>query len=127
MDFTRRKSPPVLKAFILPWLQDAQGSLCEPVAFEVLRHATPRERKQLEAYFYTFPLLPTPRTLWRDAADLGQRCRAQGVTAGSLDLIIATLASHHQAEIITFDADFTAIARVTAQPIQVLTRPGSPP
>jgi predicted nucleic acid-binding protein len=123
VDFTRPKSPAALKTFILPWLQDAQASLCEPVAFEVLRHATPAERTQLEAWFSTFPLLPTPRTLWRDAASLGQRCRAQGVNAGSLDLIIAAIASHHQAELITFDSDFTAIARITAQPTQVLARP----
>lgn len=123
VDFTRAKSPPALKAAILPWLQDSAASLCEPVAFEVLRHATPAERKQIEAYFSTFPLLATPATLWRDAAGLGRRCRAKGSTPGSLDLLIAALALHHKAEIITFDSDFSLIAQAAPLQIQVLSRP----
>ncbi len=50
----------------------------------------------------TLPLLPTPTHLWRDATRLGQQCRTAGFNAGSLDLIIAALAIHHDAELISY-------------------------
>lgn len=123
VDFTRAKSPQALKESILPWLKDERAHLCEPVAFEVLRHATPSERTQLESWFATFPLLPTPRTLWRDAADLGRRCREKGSTPGSLDLLVAVLAIRHEAELVTFDADFLTIAKASPLLVQHLQRP----
>jgi predicted nucleic acid-binding protein len=114
VDFTRRKTPPERKAAIHPWILDPQACLCEPVAFEVLRHATAEERPQIEAQFTTLPLLETPPLLWRDATRLGQQCRDQGFTAGTLDLLIAALAIHHDAELITFDSDYTAISQASA-------------
>jgi hypothetical protein len=47
--------------------------LAEPVAFEVLRHATAEERPCIEAQFATMPLLPTPTLIWRD---IGAQLRA---------------------------------------------------
>lgn len=118
VDFTRKKTPPELKATILPWIMDVRASLCEIVAFEVLRHATVDERNRIAAQFATLPLLPTPSTLWQDAARLGQACRDSGFNAGSLDLLIAAIAIHHDAELVTFDTDFSAIAK--ASPLQVI-------
>jgi predicted nucleic acid-binding protein len=122
VDFTRSKSPLELKMLIQPWILDPLACLCEPIAYEVLRHATPQEQKLIQAQFETLPLLPTPTNLWRDAAILGQNCRAAGVNAGSLDLIIASLAIHHHAELVTFDTDFLAIARVTPLRVRHLSR-----
>lgn len=118
VDFTRSKSPQTLKARIQPWIMDAGAALCEPVAFEVLRHATLQERTLIEAQFSTLPLLPAPSRLWQMATRLGQQCREIGVTAGSIDLLISALALHHNAEIVTFDADYLAIAR--AAPLRVI-------
>ena len=118
VDFTRLKSPPGLKAMIQPWILDPLAAICEPVAFEVLRHATTQERRWIEAQFATLPLLAAPPRLWRDATLLGQQCRDRGINAGSLDLLIACCALHHEAELVTFDADYVAIAR--AAPLRVL-------
>jgi predicted nucleic acid-binding protein len=123
VDFTRKKSPAHLKAVIHPWILDPAACLCEPIAFEVLRHATQQERKWLEAQFGTFPLLPTPPRLWRDATLLGQKCRSKGINAGSLDLLIAATAIHHDAELVTFDSDFSSITRATSLHLKLLTRP----
>ena len=123
VDFTRGKSPLGLKAFIRPWILDPAAVLCEPIAFEVLRHATDSERLKIEAQFATLPLLPTPPQLWRDAAALGQKCRNHGINSGSLDLLIATLAIHHRAELVTFDAGFSQIASVSSLHATVLERP----
>ena len=122
VDFTRAKSPPALKSRILPWILDPEAVLCELIACEVLRHATPAERPKIEAQFGTLPLLSTPKDLWKDATRLGQKCRETGVSAGSLDLLIASLSIHHQAEFITFNEDFSAIARVSALQLTLLAR-----
>jgi len=127
VDFTRKKSPVALKAFIQPWILDPEACLCELIAFEVLRHTTPQERTQIEAQFATLPVLTTPAKLWRDATRLGQICRDKGHTAGSLDLLIATLAIHHGAELITFDADYEPIALHSDLNLRLLTRPGLNP
>lgn len=122
VDFTRKKTLPALKAVIHPWILDPEACLCEPVAFEILRHASQPERTWIEAQFSTLPLLATPPRLWRDAARLGQQCREQGFNAGSLDLLIASLAIHHDAELITFDADYAAIACSSSLRVHLLRR-----
>lgn len=122
VDFTRSKSPLALKTLIQPWILDPLACLCEPIAYEVLRHATPQEQKQIRAQFETLPLLATPAHLWSDATLLGQKCRAAGFNAGSLDLVIATLCIHHGAELITFDADYLSIARISALRVHHLSR-----
>ena len=122
VDFTRAKSSRALKERILPWILDPAASIGEPVAFEVLRHATPVERPRIEAQFATFPLLETPPMIWRDATRLGQRCRDAGVTAGSLDLLISALALHHAAELVTFDLDYLEIAKATGLRVRLLKR-----
>ena len=122
IDFTRKKSPMALKSAILPWIMDPEASLCEPIAFEILRHASANEKKHLQTQFSTLPLLSTPTTLWHAAAQLGSTCRAKGVNAGSLDLLIAACAIHHQAELITFDSDFLAIAQCSTLRLRLLNR-----
>jgi len=122
VDFTRSKTPLALKSLIKPWILDPRACLGEPIAFEVLRHATPQEQIWITAQFETLPILPTPAHLWRDATRLGQQCRSNGFNAGSLDLIIAALAIHHDAELITFDADYLAIARASNLRVHHLSR-----
>ena len=124
VDFTRRKSPTALKLRIEPWILDPLAVLCEPVIFEILRHATAQERPLIEAQFSTLPVLETPPRIWRAAALLGQKCRDQGFNTGSLDLVIAAIALHHDAEIITFDADYLAISKISVLRVQLLSRAG---
>jgi predicted nucleic acid-binding protein len=121
IDFTRAKTPPARKLAIQPWILDPDACLCEPVAFEVLRHATAKESKFIEEQFDTLPLLPTPAALWRDAARLGRKCRDKGFNAGSLDLVIVALAMHHDAELITLDADYAGISRIVPFRLRLLS------
>ncbi len=46
-----------------------------------------------------------------------------GEWSAELDTFEATLAIHHHAELITFDADYTAIAQHSPLKVQQLTRP----
>lgn len=123
IDFTRARSPRVLKQFIAPCILSPEAAMAEPIIFEVLRHATDKEMRPLEAQFRTMPLLPTPADLWTSAAALGRDCRKDGINAGSLDLLIATVALHHHAELVTFDRDFLPIATTRKLRIKFLQRP----
>lgn len=124
IDFMRWRSPRHLKELIAPHILDPEACLAEPIAFEVLRHATEAELPQLHAQFQTIPMLSTPMTLWNDATELGQRCRRRGINVGSLDLLIASTALHHNAELVTFDADFEQIASASSLRVKRLHRPG---
>lgn len=123
VDFTRARSPRALKRFILPFILHPYARLAEPITFEMLRHATPAEARQLSQQFETLPVLATPSSLWTEATELGQACRQKNLTVGSLDLLIATVALHHGAEVVTFDDDFQEIATVSSLRVKLLTRP----
>ena len=123
IDFTRAGSPASLKQFIAPFVLDPEAHLAEPVRFELLRSARPDETRQLEAQFATLPSLPTPTDLWQRAIDLGQACRQIGRTVLSLDLLVAAVALHHNAVLVSFDSDFEAIASVSELRLQRLERP----
>jgi predicted nucleic acid-binding protein len=123
IDLTRWRSPRYLKEFIAPYVLDPEACIAEPVVFEVLRHATDEELTRLQTQFATMHMLATPQTLWRDATDLGRRCRLRGISVGSLDLLVAGTALHHDAQLVTFDADFEQIADVCALRVNRLRRP----
>jgi predicted nucleic acid-binding protein len=124
IDFTRSRSPASLKQFVAPYLLHPAAHIAEPITFEILRHATPKERARLIQQFETFPLLATPPDLWVRATELGQLCRDKGHTVGSLDLLISAVAMAHAAVIITFDEDFQALATIAGMQIKLLRRPG---
>ncbi len=69
-------------------------------------------------------MLSTPADLWQQAIALGQACRRIGRAVLSLDLLVAAVALHHNAVLVSFDADFDAIASVSALRLNRLTRPG---
>jgi len=123
IDFTRSRSPAPLKQFIAPYVLDPEAHLAEPVRFELQRSARPEEARLLEAQFDALPCLPTPADLWQQAISLGQACRQIGRSVLSLDLLIAAVALHHNALLVSFDADFEVIASVSALRLTRLNRP----
>lgn len=123
VDFMRARSPLDLKLFIAAYIFESDAYLAEPVIFEMLRYATTQEARQIEEQFETLPVLSTPASVWTDAAALGQACRRNGWTPGSLDLLIAVVALHHDAELLTFDGDFEQIASVSKLRVKRLHRP----
>jgi predicted nucleic acid-binding protein len=125
IDFTRLRSPRFLKDFIAPHVLASGVVVAEPVMFEVLRYVSLREAQQIQVQFRALPVLATPADLWNRAAELGQDCRKSGINAGALDLIIAQVAIHHAAELVTFDAGFQAIASASALQVILLQRPTS--
>jgi predicted nucleic acid-binding protein len=125
VDFTRARTPPAIKRFIAPFILDPSAHLAEPIEFELLRFASDDEKRQLSRQFQTLPHLQTPTRLWGEAAALGQTCRKAGFIAGALNLLIATVAIHHDAELITFDSDFLQIATSSKLRVKLLERPSN--
>ena len=123
IDLTRTRSPAVLKAFVAPHINDPDACLAEPVIFELFRCATDAETRVLTQHFETLPVLTTPDDLWSRATVLSQQCRRSGITATALDLLISTIAIVHNAELVTFDADFGNIGRATGLRVEVVERP----
>lgn len=120
---TRTRSPRTAKERVAPYVNHAESCLAEPVVFELLRSATDAETIQLTRYFETLPILASPANLWASGAELGRACRRKGLTAGSIDLLIAAIAIHHDAELVTFDADFARIAEISKLRVKVLQQP----
>jgi predicted nucleic acid-binding protein len=123
IDFTRTRSPRVLKQFIAPYILSPTSHLAEPIIFEILRHATAKERGLLNQQLQTLPLLATPPSLWMQASELGQACRDKGCTVGAIDLLIAGVALANQALVVTFEEDFQKIAKVCELQVKLLRRP----
>jgi predicted nucleic acid-binding protein len=105
---------------IAPYILDPAACLAEPIVFEVLRSAADAEARQLTDYFQTLVLLASPSDLWSSGVELGRACRRIGFSPGSIDLLIAAVAIHHGAELVTFDEDFEAIIRVSSLRIKLL-------
>lgn len=94
-----------------------------PVIYEIRRRCRRVEREYVDSTFSTFSVRALPADFWERAISLGRTCVDRGFTAGALDLLIATVALHHDAEIVTFDADYSLIAQAEpALRVQVLTR-----
>ncbi|HBI42139.1 MAG TPA: VapC toxin family PIN domain ribonuclease [Planctomycetales bacterium] len=123
IDFTRAHSPRTIKYFVAPYILHPDAHLAEPITFEILRHATAAEAKQLTQQFQRLRMLARPPLLWAQATELGQECRRKNITVGSLDLLIATIALHHGAEVVTFDGDYQRIASVSKLQVKLLQRP----
>jgi predicted nucleic acid-binding protein len=79
--------------------------LCGPVYTELLR-GTGRDRARVLRALRGCRMLPQPAGLWELAGNLGHSLRAKGVTAKTLDLLIAVYALAHQTSLLCQDADF---------------------
>jgi predicted nucleic acid-binding protein len=123
IDYTRFRSPRKIKEFVAPYVLNPEAYLAEPVIFEMYRFASEAEKEALKKNFDVMPILRTPSDIWSKAAELGQACRADNYAAGALDLLVATVALEHEAEVVTFDDGFLRIAEVSALRVRVLTRP----
>jgi predicted nucleic acid-binding protein len=61
------------------------------------------------------PELVIDEAVWSRARDLARRCSVAGLTVPATDLLIAACAERHGTRLEHADADFDAIARVSAR------------
>jgi predicted nucleic acid-binding protein len=72
-----------------------------------------KDAKMLAEQLAQFPFLEPSREDHRAAAELFNLCRRRGIQAGTVDVLIATLAMRGGCHLLTTDRDFAAIARVS--------------
>jgi predicted nucleic acid-binding protein len=123
IDHLRPGTPEKIRQVTNEVLNRPAAVVCEPVWFELLRQSPKAERAGIEKRLKTFPMLPTPAALWREATVFGQQCRDAGVEAGFADLIIATVCRHHEVALVTFDRHFLLLAGVIGFETELLQRP----
>lgn len=84
-----------------------EAALCGPIELELRRGLLgERERKTVLPLLQGCHFLSQPEGLWTEAGDLGFLLRRRGVTAKTLDLVIATYALSHSVALLTGDKDF---------------------
>lgn len=93
--------------------------LCGPVNTELRRGLTKTERTRVLPLLAGCHWLAQPEDLWTEAGDLGYALRRQGVTAKTMDLLIAVYALTHSAALLAMDRDFEAM-RKAGVPLQLL-------
>ena len=123
VDFFRGGSPIALKRQVVKLIDDQAAMICEPVLFELLRAAPAAARKKVAVHLELLPIASTPHGLWRDAAQLGQKCIGRGLLPPTMDLLIAQVCLHHDLELVTFDQYFVDIGRLTPLRARILNRP----
>jgi predicted nucleic acid-binding protein len=69
--------------------------------------------EQIETQFETFTCLDLARENYVNAARLSIVCKRKGITASTIDFIIATAAIDNACLLLTTDKDFDSIAKVS--------------
>jgi|JI8StandDraft_1071087.scaffolds.fasta_scaffold69790_4 predicted nucleic acid-binding protein len=83
---------------------------CGMIRVEVLRGVrVEKVAKRLGEFMDVMCNVPADNRLWNEAAVLGRKLGAMGVTMHGPDLIISTCAMHAGATVVTHDADFTRV------------------
>ena len=73
-----------------------------------------RERKVIREFERLIQELEIDTEVWSVPCELARRCRAAGVTVPATDILIAACARRHGTGMEHADADFEAIARLSA-------------
>jgi predicted nucleic acid-binding protein len=93
-------------------LEADEAVLCGPVITELRRGIkSAAESRKVLPLLLSCHQLPQPADLWNEAGALGFALARKGLTAKSLDLLIATYALAHGVPILSLDRDFLSIAR----------------
>lgn len=87
-------------------LRDGEAALCGPVLTEISRGLRESERQHVMGLFAQCHHLRQPHALWTYAGNLGQHLRTKGVTAKTIDLLIASYALTHGCDLVAADTDY---------------------
>ncbi|MFF2552708.1 PIN domain nuclease [Nocardia sp. NPDC058058] len=121
-------NPSIRKAWQEP-ITAGVVAVCDVVELEFLFSATSladRLRKR-ELLGELFGWAVIPDGAWLGAHRIQQSLTESGQhrSAGVVDLLVAVTASANNLTILHYDHDFEAVAKVTGQPIQWISTPGS--
>ncbi len=102
-------------------LAEDEAAWCGPIATELRRGlVSAKERAKVLPLLHACHWLAQPEALWDEAGDLGYLLRRKGLTAKTLDLLIAAYALSHRVALLTVDADFVAMKK-KGIPLELVT------
>lgn len=98
-------------------VETGAASVCGLVLCELFPlGGSARIREESERFFRGLPRLPEPPELWETVLALKTRCIKAGVTGMGLpDLVIAAVAIHSDAALLTLDKHFVSIRRAAPE------------
>jgi predicted nucleic acid-binding protein len=113
LEFFRVRESPYAEA-LDRLLEDERVCTANLIKAEIIPGArTPRQFRELKAYFDILPLAREPASLWEEIIDAQFRLKRAGINGISIpDLIIAVVAKTNEKVIFTKDSDFQRIRRV---------------
>lgn len=89
-----------------------QAATTPPILFEILRGArTLQEAESLKHRLRSLHVLPFLEADWSEAAEWGARLTRKGISAKSMDLLIAFKAAQNGLTLLHADKDFDRLAR----------------
>ncbi len=113
IEFHRRDGKPAVKLAMVALLQEYEATLCGPVEMEFIGGARPSEAARIKAEWSIIPYLSNDQKIWRKAAGIYARLRANGLTVPWNDALIATLAIEADCRVYAVDKHFEAMPRFT--------------
>ncbi len=109
IEFFRGRDP--VASVVDETLATDEAALCGPIETELRRGLHERERARVLPLLDACHHLAQPAQLWTEAGDLGFALRKRGVSAKTLDLLIAAYALSHSATLLTTDKDFKSMQK----------------
>ncbi len=110
VEFFRGKGP--IAQTVDELIESDDAVLCGPVLTELHRGLrSERERQMVLPLLGALRSLPQPVALWEEAGELGHALARKGVTAKTLDLLIAAYALAHDVGLLATDRDFAEMRR----------------
>ena len=105
IDFFRNRAP--LSDAVDDAIDANEAALCGPVITELRRGLRSSvERRRVLPLLAGCHLLADPPNLWEEAGDLGFFLARRGVTAKSMDLLVAAYALSHGVPLLAAETDF---------------------
>jgi predicted nucleic acid-binding protein len=110
--FFARRGYPEIKARLGSLLDDDRVAITGPIVLELLQGCrSEAERVKLEALFLGLHWLRVEDRHWHEAGKIAFGLRRLGLTIGTVDILIATIARDHGSPLLHRDSDFTQIAQ----------------
>jgi len=107
IEFLRARGAVEVKNRVAAYLELGDAAYCGPVEFELLVGARRSELADVHHALGFSRLLAFPQECWRQAADVEQRLRRNGITVPRDDVFVAATALHHGVSVYACDPHFT--------------------
>ncbi len=114
---------PAVRERITVLLQQDLAAITSPILFELLQGTRSGEQfRQMHQHFSSLHQFPVTEADWLKGAQWAHRLRLSGITAKTVDFLIAYKAMRHKLTLLHADADFDRLARVVPLRVESFVR-----